>query len=825
MKKNKKYIEVAVALPVYKTFTYVAPEHLVERVSVGKRVLVPFGRRKVSGYILNIAADAAIHAPKPIFDILDHQALFPAVMVRLFKWTADYYFFPIGLVIKNALPGGLHTFEHPSTAITPDGREALEKKILAPMEYAVLQKLLAGPLSPMQLENAIKAGLSEPVVQQMLNQGWIANVRILKKDRVRAKMQRYATLLNEKIPNKNISAPRQKIIDMLSGEAGLAVSELKAANPGAPALIRKMAEAGYVSITEKRVFRDPLGELIESKPPPVPTEEQKSALATIGGAVGKGFSTFLLAGVTGSGKTEVYLRLARRTLKQGLSVLILVPEISLISQMERQFRERFGERIAVLHSGLSAGERLDQWQKIMSRKVEIVIGARSAVFAPFDGIGLIVVDEEHDTSYKQEGTLRYNARDIAVVRAQQQNAIVLLGSATPSVESYHNVQDGKYTLVSLTKRVAQKNLPDITTVDLCGSRDNKGVRRYLSKELLTALGETMDRGEQAILFLNRRGFANFPVCASCGKPIQCKNCDITLTFHQKDNAYRCHYCGFTIPSVSKCPACGSANIHQLGIGTEKIESAMTAMFPHKTTVRMDRDTVARKGALVKILKGLKDRKIDILVGTQMVTKGHDFPGITLVGIICADLSLSFPDFRAGERTFQLLAQVAGRAGRGETPGRVILQTYNPDHFSIQCAQNQDFQTFYREEIGFRKTLAYPPFSRMVQIKISSKNRQKGNKQAQRIGKQARGLIGTDPLFKKNILIFGPLESPLTRIAARYRWQLLLKGMHLSPLRDFVQRLLFDLRSDGPDRAVRIDRTKKIDRAVKIAVDVDPFFMM
>lgn len=323
----------------------------------------------------------------------------------------------------------------------------------------------------------------------------------------------------------------------------------------------------------------------------------------------------------------------------------------------------------------------------------------------------------------------------------------------------------------------------------------------------------MRRNEQAILFLNRRGFANFPVCASCGKAIQCKNCDISLTFHQKYNAYKCHYCGFAISSTSPCPSCGSTKIHHLGVGTEKIESAVKELFPDKIVQRMDRDTTTRKGAVVTMLKGLKNREIDILVGTQMVTKGHDFPDITLVGIICADLSLSFPDFRAGERTFQLLAQVAGRAGRGKIPGRVILQTYNPDHFSIQCAQHQDFRAFYQKEITSRKALDYPPFSRMVQIKISSKDRSKGSRQAEMMGDLARDIVKANPLFGKTIRIFGPLESPLPRIADRYRWQLLFKGLRLSPLRDFMQQLLFSSHAD---------RSR---RDVTVAVDVDPFFMM
>ena len=807
------YIEVAVALPLKKTLTYALPEQFIELASVGIRVLVPLGRRKVSAYILKVTAATEIDAPKPIIDILDHQPLFPPNMVPLYKWMADYYFYPLGLVIKNALPGGLNIRERPALGITAEGKAALKHEILTPMERLVLSTLSTAPASPRKLEKAIQNGSPAAQMQHLFKRGWITSVQTLKKDSARAKMERYATLIESNLPDKKISPARKRIIDRLRAETTLPINALKKDNPNAPALIRKMAEDGYITIAKKRVFRDPLGEPIQNTPPPTLTAEQEEAVGTIGSAVGRGFKTFLLAGVTGSGKTEVYLRLSQMTLDQGLSVLILVPEISLISQIERRFRSRFGNRVAVLHSGLSAGEKLDQWQKIVNHNFEIAIGARSAVFAPFEQIGLLIVDEEHDTSYKQEGDLRYNARDIAVVRAQQQNAVALLGSATPSIQSFHNTMDAKYHLVNLTKRVEEQKLPEITIVDLCQSRDQKGWRRYFSKELYSVLRETMSRNEQAIMFLNRRGFANFPVCVSCGKAIQCKNCDITLTFHQKSNAYKCHYCGFTIPSASPCPSCGSPKIHHLGMGTEKIESTLKELFPDKTVQRMDRDTTTRKGAMVNLLKGLKNRETDILVGTQMVTKGHDFPGITLVGIICADLSLSFPDFRAGERTFQLLAQVAGRAGRGKTPGRVILQTYNPDHFSIQCARHQDFKDFYQKEITSRKALDYPPFSRMIQIKISSRDRTKGSRQAEIMGDLARKIIQANPDYRKTIQMFGPLESPLPRIATRYRWQMLFKGLHLPHLRKFMQQLLFDSQADRPRQDVTV------------AVDVDPFFML
>jgi len=805
-----KYLEIAIILPIHRTFTYLVSGDPASAV-VGKRVLVPFGKRTVSGYILT-RADASDQTDiKPIIHILDLKPLFPESMVALFRWAADYYIHPIGMVIKNALPGGLNTQDQQSLAITAKGQTALEKTILTPMEKSFLNALEKGPLHLKKIKTEFH-GLSNPMTRNMLNRGWIESVRTIRRDQVRPKMERYVTLIPENIPSKKVSKQREALIEALADEKPLPLRSLKSVNSNAAELVRKMARAGYISITEKRVFRDPLGEVVTPSETPELTKEQRDAVRSVGDVIGNGFSTFLLAGVTGSGKTEVYIRLTRLALDKGLSVLVLVPEISLISQMERRYRARFGERVALLHSGLSAGERLDQWQKVMDRDAGIAIGARSAVFAPFERIGLLIVDEEHDTSYKQEGALRYNARDLAIVRARQHGCVALLGSATPSIQSYHNAVTGKYKQIQLTKRVEQRDLPKITVVDLSSSRDNRGLRRFFSNQLLSALKETVEKNEQAIFFLNRRGFANFPVCAACGKPVQCKNCSITLTFHNKDNAYRCHYCGYSRPSVSTCLDCGSDRILQLGLGTEKVESWLKSLYPEKNIVRMDRDTVSRKGAILKILKGLKNREIDILVGTQMVTKGHDFPGITLVGIVCADLSLSFPDFRAGERTFQLLAQVAGRAGRGETPGRVILQTYNPDHFSIQCAQAQDYRAFYQKEIQFRKNLDYPPYSRMIQIKISSRSKEKGWRHADFLNEHARQIIRSNPVFEKEIRIFGPLASPVAKIATFHRWQMLIKGMHIAPLREFVQRLMFD-------------GLPKPGREVKTAVDVDPFFML
>ncbi|MBA3019301.1 MAG: primosomal protein N', partial [Desulfobacteraceae bacterium] len=535
----------------------------------------------------------------------------------------------------------------------------------------------------------------------MENLGLIVSKRALKGGRTRLKLEHYVLLTSSEISVEELSAQKKKIIDALKQEGELSVKKLKELVPSASGLIKSLENKGYISIIKKRVYRDPFGESIETDSAHILTKEQEQIIPKVVSALNKGFSTFLLAGVTGSGKTEVYMQIAAEAIRKKCKVLVLVPEIALISQMERRFRARFGECVALLHSGLSAGERYDQWRRMASGEATIAIGARSAIFAPLDNVGIIIVDEEHDTSYKQESGLRYNARDLAVVRAKLNNCVALLGSATPSIQSYYNVTINKFTELTLKKRIEKRPLPEVTIIDLRKIRDYRGVKKFISSELHEAMKETLERKEQILLFLNRRGFASFPVCSSCGKAIRCKNCDISLTFHKGANAYKCHYCGFTLASTSNCPTCGAADIKLLGLGTEKIEAAVKSLFPNAKTARMDRDTTTRKGSILKLLKGLKNQTIDILVGTQMIAKGHDFPNITLVGIICADLSLSLPDFRAGERTFQVLAQVSGRAGRGNVSGRVILQTFNPEHFSILSAKIQDFKAFYNKEIHFR----------------------------------------------------------------------------------------------------------------------------
>jgi len=806
-------VAVAVALPVQDVFTYSIPCHLADQVQAGKRVLVPFGSRTVTGYLIGPARETVAPQIKHVLDILDDIPLFPETMIPFFEWIAAYYMHPLGLVIKTALPAGLNLNDMAVLTLTEAGRNVPAATPLAPLSKTILSTLAIRPMGLRQLQKMVGQPVSWSLIHQLRQKDWLSVDRRIQGQQIRQKTVRVVRIDRSAASNGRVSTKRRMVLDKLQREGDLSIAALKAHVPTAPSLVRAMQKSGLVSIYERPVYRDPFGDPIDPDTPPRLTAEQTEAVGSMKQLLGSGFKSVLLAGVTGSGKTEVYLRLARSALDKGMHVLVLVPEIALISQTERRFRARFGDTVAVLHSGLSRGERYDQWRRIVRSEATIAIGARSCIFAPFAKVGLIIVDEEHDASYKQEGGLNYHARDLAVVRARHHGALVVLGSATPSLQSWYNVTIGKYATAGLTQRINRMALPSIRTVDLTRIRDQRGIRRYITPELQEAIQMALDQGNQSLIFLNRRGFAAFPICASCGQPIRCKNCDISLTLHKRANALRCHYCGFSTAASGACPSCGSDQIRLLGVGTEKIEEAITQLFPHARVARMDRDTMTRKGALIRLLKDLKHRRIDILVGTQMVAKGHDFPGITLVGIICADLTLNFPDFRSGERTFQLLAQVAGRAGRGDRPGTVVLQTFNPDHFSIQAARQQDFKSFFDAEIGFRKALGYPPFTRMIALRISGRDQQKTADHANVLGQKCRELLSSGKPYRGQIKVMGPIEAPLPRIARRHRWQLLVSSSSNTTLHRFVHELIF-----GDCAAPPAGR-------VKVAIDVDPLYLM
>ncbi|MFH1103095.1 MAG: primosomal protein N' [Pseudomonadota bacterium] len=813
IKPDARYIEVAIPLPVYHTFTYEASHELALLAETGKRVLVPFGKRRLSGYVIGPGERPDRIETKSIEDVLDSEPLFPESMIPFFKWVSEYYMYPIGETIRCALPAGLDVFDLDLLHLTDKGKTALSEGSPAPLEERILKRLEERPFSRKSIQKQLKEKISNAVYTSLEKRGWIEKERILKSPTVKSKEERYVVL--EEIPRdfNKFSEPRQRLLKALIDKGPISTGELSKIVPSASSFIRSLADRGIVKVIYRKVLRDPFGEPIRPDRRHVLTTDQHSVVSTVLSALGKGFSTFLLSGVTGSGKTEVYMQLVSESLKRGDPALILVPEIALISQMERRFRARFGDRIAVLHSALSSGERYDQWMRIRSNEAMVGIGARSALFAPFERIGIIIVDEEHDSSYKQESQLLYHARDMAVVRAMLLDTVALLGSATPSTQSHYNVRTGKFVGLTLPNRIERRPLPEVTIVDLRNSMDFRGTGRFMTGALINGIKDALRNKEQVLLFLNRRGYANFPVCSACGNALTCRNCDISLTYHKGQNLCICHLCGYSHPFSTTCRICGAPKVRNLGIGTEKVEAAVKSLFPKAAVARMDRDTTRKKGSLLALLKGLKNRTIDILVGTQMVAKGHDFPYITLVGIICADLSLDLPDFRASERTFQLLAQVSGRAGRGGKPGRVILQTYAPAHFTITSAKEQNDETFFQKEIQFRKNLNYPPFSHIMGLKISGKNKEKTRNGAMRIGEMSSRLQTENLSYRKGLEVLGPSEAPLSKIANRYRWQIFLKSSQIKILRQFASDLLF---RDGSRRTFP---------HVQVTIDVDPYDMM
>jgi primosomal protein N' (replication factor Y) len=807
------YISVAVTLPVMKSFTYQVPDHLRDFCLPGMRVLVPFGPRRVTGYILGSRDTCDGFTAKHILDVLDDHPLFPESEISFFQWISDYYLHPLGDVIKAALPGGLDQHDVAHILVTQKGRDHLDADRLTPGEKEVVEFIVQRDVCTLkQLKKNSHNMTINALVRKMENQDLVSISAVLKKDGATVKKENFILACDAPKTPIPMSKKRKKLLALVQEKQEISLTGLKVHLPTAPALIKPLARAGYIKIIQRRVFRDPLGDPVEPDTAPELTEEQTAVVNQVEAESHKGFRTYLLSGITGSGKTEVYMRLVKDVLDRGKQAIVLVPEISLISQTERRFRARFGEKIAVIHSSLSAGERLDQWRKISLKKVSIVIGARSCVFSPFDNIGIIIVDEEHDTSYKQESGLRYHARDLAVVRGKLSNCPVILGSATPSVQSYQNVISHRFTELKLQTRINRHPLPEITLVDLKKYKDVRGVDRIITPELSRQIRHCLNKGNQALIFLNRRGFATSPLCLDCGKSLCCRYCDVTMTLHKGENAYRCHLCGYERPVNVLCPSCKSKRIKALGFGTEQLESMIKGLFPDARVTRMDQDTTSRKGSVIKILKSIRNRNVDIIVGTQMLAKGHDFPSITLVGVVCADLSLSLPDFRAGERTFQLLAQVAGRAGRGDTPGRVIMQTYNPGHFIIEAAKNQDFLEFFLNEAPFRKALMYPPFSRMVQIKISGTRAPAAKDHAQNIAGLLKALVETLGEQGRMIQILGPIEAPIQKISSRFRWQILVK----CPSSALLNRLMRSV-TTHPDGAPK--------SGVRMVVDVDPYALM
>ena len=696
-----------------KIFDYNVPTNIEGTICVGDRILVPFGNKKAleEGFVIGFKEKSDFKV-KDIAGIQDGIKLTES-NIELAKLMARRYFCNISDCIKLMLPPGTST------------------KVL---------------------ENRIKDKT--------------LNFVYLKKD---------IEEIEEDIENKIIKSEKQKrVLNFLMQNEGIQTVDLEILTDTTSVVLKALEKKEYIEIIEQKVERNPF---VNKKITPTKnlklTDEQQKAFNSINDAIIKNeYKEALLYGVTGSGKTEIYLQLIGEVLKKEKTAIVLVPEISLTPQMVDRFIARFGEdKIAVLHSKLSIGERYDQWNKIKNEECKIVIGARSAIFAPVENLGLIIIDEEHDSSYKSETNPRYNAKELAGYMAKQNSIPLVLGSATPDVNTYYKAQTGKIELLKLTKRANESSLPEVEIVDLRQELVN-GNRSILSTKLYEAIEENLKNKKQTILFLNRRGYSTFVMCRECGYTVKCKNCNITMTYHSKDNKLKCHYCGHEQKNLTECPECKSKNIKYFGTGTQRLEQEINKLFPNISTIRMDVDTVTKKNSHEEILNKFKNDNIDILIGTQMVVKGHHFPNVTLVGVIAADSSLYIEDYRSNERTFQILTQVAGRAGRENTKGKVIVQTYNPENFAIECSKKQDYDIFYETEIELRKQLKYPPFCDIISIGLTDTDETKIKTVSDKLYKYINNYIKKENL---NILIYKPLPCPIDKIKNRYRWRIILKG--------------------------------------------------
>jgi primosomal protein N' (replication factor Y) len=765
-------VSVAIPLPFQKPFTYRLPAGLLvpER---GCRVQVPFGGRLAIGVVMGPApaTDEGVTL-KEVAAVLDESPLVEAPLLDLAAWISEHYLAPPGECFRLVLPpAGVRASRTMVKLIRPGGAPADDPVVRAlrdkPLRLSTLQSRLGGDLSS-RVARLRRAGVVE-MSQAITTQGF--------------RTRQVAVLVEPETRPRG--AAQAAVLGALKAAGGRArVSDLARARPSARGALGRLAEKGAVRLEVERDVRSPMGLPVEGAVPAALTADQEEALRPVLEAVrGVEARPFLLHGVTGSGKTEVYFRAIEALLEGGRGALVLVPEIALTPLLVRAATVRFGGAVSVLHSELSAGERHDQWWRIREGEARVVVGARSAVFAPVRELGLVVVDEEHDSAYKQDESPRYHGRDVAVVRAHLEGCPVILGSATPSVESHANALKGKYSHLVLPERIGDRRLPRVEIVDR-RAMIKSGGDPILGPTLQAALGARVERGEQAMVLLNRRGYATSLLCRECGQEATCPNCSVSLSLHHGGSRALCHYCGHDVRSPGVCPACRGAYLRLTGYGTEKVVEAVQAAVPTARVERLDRDRAARRGVLAQVLARFEAGETDILVGTQMIAKGHDFPRVTLVGVVDADVGLGLPDFRSAERTFQLLTQVAGRAGRGEVPGEVILQSHLPDHYALTFACAQDYDAFFEREMEFRRTMGYPPVAALVNVILRGKDATVGARAADGLARVLRETA------RGRFRVLGPAHAPLARLRGEHRFQILLKG-HRPSMREAVGRALVD----------------------------------
>jgi len=814
---SSTYCEVALPVPLRSLFTYEIPERLAGSVCAGSRVLVPFRNRAMTGVVV----EASVRRPDParvknireIVEVLDAIPALPPKLVELGRWVGGYYVAPLGEVFRAMLPPQIDLRHEREFLMTDAGRarhaelDAAGNRSESEVAELALLSLMEIEGRPVRADRLRKLPGGEAAAERLQRRRQLEarEVAVRREARVQ-KIVAWNAAYSEHSPNADASASlpekEARVFHVLAEERGpLPLPQLAKLAMVSRPLVEKMIRQEKLKCWEEPLsIEENLFDADYTPPSNILNADQERELGVIRGWLEAGvFTAGLLYGVTGSGKTEVYLNAVEATLARNKTALILVPEIALTLWCGRLFRARFGAGVAVLHSALPEVERAREWWRVRRGEARVVVGTRSAVFAPVENLGLIVVDEEQEASYKQEETPRYHGRDVAVVRAKLEGAVVLLGSATPSLESFQNARSGKYHLLQLDSRVENRPLAPVEIVDL--REDFKATHRAgpISSKLGEAIAARLAEGTQSLILINRRGYSWFVICRSCGAGVQCENCSISLTYHKQRQRLECHYCGFSRRVPESCPKCNSEHVYFFGAGAEQLEEKLREKFPAAKVARLDRDSVRTKRAYQQVLGDFATGKIDILVGTQMVAKGHDFQRVTLVGVVSADTQLSLPDFRAAERTFQLLTQVAGRAGRGDLPGEVLVETYYPEHYAIQLAARQDYLAFFEKEAQFRRLLHYPPFTALASILV----RDTKIENAIRWSRQISAFLA--PQESRGVKVLGPAAAPLARLKREYRFQFLLKAPKRAQLTRAVTELLaFSEEKEIPQKAVLVD---------------------
>ncbi|HEV8147188.1 MAG TPA: primosomal protein N' [Bryobacteraceae bacterium] len=801
------YCDASLPVPLDQAFTYSLPETLRHRVREGSRVLAPFGARKLTGVVVRLHDDPPPSGNvREVLRLLDEEPVLDAELLKLGRWIADYYCAPLGEVLRAMTPLAGDVRHGKVYSLTTSGRDAARQLHLNATEQGdpqveILRTLETRALTASYLKQ--KFSQAAAALRSLEKRGFVVVEDIAaERDPLRASAARlrveFVARNEEKLPKNE----RELLayLELHPGAHNLADLEISVTKASTAA--RALARKSLVRLTLEPVA----GSVAPLRPPHRLNPHQQAAYDRIDAALAAAkFQTFLLQGVTGSGKTEIYLKAIEAALALGRGALMLVPEIALTPAVAGQFHHRFGERVAILHSAFHDSERAQEWRRIRAGQAQVVVATRSGVFAPVRNLGLIVVDEEHDNSYKQQETPRYHGRDVAIVRARDAGAVVVLGSATPSLESRHNAASGKSIRLELPERIEQRPMPVVEIIDMRQEFLETRKQSTFSRALTAAVTERLENGEQTMLLLNRRGFSSFVACRACGARLECVNCSVTLTFHRRDRRMLCHYCNYSEKVPSRCPKCDSEHIQFLGLGSERLEAELHGSFARARIARLDRDTVGGKRDFETILAGFRDGDYDILVGTQMIAKGHDIPNVTLVGVVNADIGLGLPDFRAAERTFQLLTQAAGRAGRGTTPGIVILQTINPDHYAVRFAAAQDYENFFAKEIEFRRMMHYPPFGALASIIVRAEHEEEALRRSAALGR----VLNPPP---EGIKVLGPAAAAMARLKNEYRYQMLLK----SSSRKRLGEVLRDLRHYAAEEKWN---------PTALVIDVDPMTLL